>query len=57
VYFESGGGGIVDEETTTTKRERKERKNERKKNIAKAGRNIHKNKTKTSKDEGSTTSY
>jgi len=54
VYFESGGGI----RSRRRNNDNKERKKERtKKNIAKAGRNIHKNKAKTSKDEGRTTSY
>ena len=52
-------GGIRSRRRNNDNKERKKRKKERmkNKNIAKAGRNIHKNKTKTSKDEGRTTSY
>ena len=52
-------GGIRSRRRNNDNKERKKRKKERtkKKNIAKAGRNIHKNKAKTSKDEGRTTSY
>lgn len=42
VYFESGGGNTEYRRNNDNKERKKERTNEKKKNIAKAGRNIHK---------------